>query len=93
MNNWHYAEAVPTSPWRGSMTLPRELSLATVDGVPRLRQTIPAEAATAMAAAGPSFAEDDVTITNGGRKLDDTASGTDLTISRPWSPARPRCPG
>ena len=36
MNNWQYAEAVPTSPWRGSMTLPRELSLATVDGVPRL---------------------------------------------------------
>ncbi|WP_340064591.1 glycoside hydrolase family 32 protein [Ascidiimonas aurantiaca] len=27
MNNWNYAEKVPTHPWRGAMTLPRELSL------------------------------------------------------------------
>jgi levanbiose-producing levanase len=81
MNNWHYAEAVPTSPWRGQATLPRELSLTTVDGVPRLRQTIPTEASAALAAAGPSFSADEVTITNGGRKLDDTASGTALDIS------------
>ena len=53
MNNWHYAEAVPTSPWRGSMTLPRELSLATVDGVPRLLQTVPAEAAAATGGRRP----------------------------------------
>ena len=81
MNNWHYAEAVPTSPWRGGMTLPRELSLATVDGVPRLLQTVPAEASAGLAAAGPSFAEDAVTITNGSRKLDDDAAGTALDIS------------
>lgn len=28
MNNWQYAGKAPTSPWRGAMTLPRELSLA-----------------------------------------------------------------
>lgn len=28
MNNWQYAGAVPCSPWRSAMTLPRELSLA-----------------------------------------------------------------
>jgi len=27
MSNWEYAHNVPTDPWRGSMTLPRELSL------------------------------------------------------------------
>ncbi|MGD0583094.1 MAG: glycoside hydrolase family 32 protein [Bacteroidales bacterium] len=27
MNNWNYANLVPTSPWRGQMTIPRELSL------------------------------------------------------------------
>lgn len=32
MSNWQYAEAVPTAPWRGAMTLPRELGLATHDG-------------------------------------------------------------
>lgn len=27
MNNWNYARTTPTAPWRGSMTLPRELAL------------------------------------------------------------------
>jgi sucrose-6-phosphate hydrolase SacC (GH32 family) len=27
MNNWQYARAIPTAPWRGAMTLPRTLSL------------------------------------------------------------------
>jgi fructan beta-fructosidase len=29
MNNWWYAPDVPTSPWRGAMTVPRELVLKT----------------------------------------------------------------
>ncbi len=32
MNNWQYANKVPTSPWRGAMTLPRELSLEKTNG-------------------------------------------------------------
>jgi levanase/fructan beta-fructosidase len=32
MNNWEYAKDFPTSPWRGSMTIPRELSLVSKDG-------------------------------------------------------------
>jgi fructan beta-fructosidase len=32
MNNWQYADRVPTSPWRGAMTLPRELGLKEVNG-------------------------------------------------------------
>ncbi|MET0966413.1 MAG: glycoside hydrolase family 32 protein [Nakamurella sp.] len=81
LNNWNYAEATPTSPWRGSMTLPRELSLATVDGIPRLQQTVPTEASTALAAPGPAFTEATITIPNGSRKLDDDASGTNLDIT------------
>ena len=27
MNNWEYANALPTGPWKGAMTIPRELSL------------------------------------------------------------------
>ena len=27
MNNWNYANNLPTAPWRGAMTIPRELSL------------------------------------------------------------------
>jgi sucrose-6-phosphate hydrolase SacC (GH32 family) len=34
MNNWQYADKIPTSPWRGQMTLPRELALrTTADGI------------------------------------------------------------
>jgi fructan beta-fructosidase len=27
LNNWHYANAIPTSPWRGLFSIPRELHL------------------------------------------------------------------
>lgn len=37
MSNWDYAAQVPTGPWRGSMTLPRRLSL---DAEGRLRQSV-----------------------------------------------------
>jgi fructan beta-fructosidase len=51
MNNWEYAERIPTSTWRGAMTLPRELRLvrtakgirlaqAPVAAVTQLRQLI-----------------------------------------------------
>jgi fructan beta-fructosidase len=32
MNNWQYANVVPTNGWRGAATIPRELSLEEVDG-------------------------------------------------------------
>jgi fructan beta-fructosidase len=32
MSNWDYARDVPTESWRGAMTIPRELSLRSVDG-------------------------------------------------------------
>jgi len=32
MNNWEYARDIPANPARGAMTIPRELSLSTVDG-------------------------------------------------------------
>ncbi len=38
MNNWQYANQVPTSPWRSAMSVPREVGLRTVDGRPQLVQ-------------------------------------------------------
>ena len=32
MNNWQYANQVPTEAWRSAMTVPRELTLTRVDG-------------------------------------------------------------
>jgi sucrose-6-phosphate hydrolase SacC (GH32 family) len=36
MNNWDYANNTPTAPWRGHMSLPRQLSLITKGGRPVL---------------------------------------------------------
>ena len=36
VNNWDYGDQVPTSPWRSAMSVPRELSLKTIDGHPQL---------------------------------------------------------
>ncbi len=38
MNNWSYAGDIPTSSWRGAMTIPRTLEVYTRDGIPRLKQ-------------------------------------------------------
>ena len=38
MNNWEYAQRIPTSPWRSPMSLAREVTLAAVDGNLRLVQ-------------------------------------------------------
>lgn len=38
MSNWRYAHVVPATTWRGAMSLPRRLSLRTIDGQPRLVQ-------------------------------------------------------
>jgi len=38
MNNWLYADAVPTNPWKGAMTIPRELTLETHNGQLKLVQ-------------------------------------------------------
>ncbi|GGF30245.1 hypothetical protein GCM10010954_31710 [Halobacillus andaensis] len=39
MSNWQYANEVPTHPWRSAMSIPRELSLQTIDGEDRVIQT------------------------------------------------------
>ncbi|MFY9712974.1 MAG: GH32 C-terminal domain-containing protein, partial [Microbacterium sp.] len=40
MNNWDYANDIPTSTWRSSMSLPREVTLVSTPDGPRLRQEV-----------------------------------------------------
>lgn len=40
MNNWQYAGAVPASPWRSAMTLPRSLTLVEREGRPMLASKV-----------------------------------------------------
>ncbi len=49
MNNWQYADKLPTNPWRGQMTIPRELALKTFPEGIRLVQK-PARALTSLRA-------------------------------------------
>ena len=86
LGNRAYADVIPTAGWRGSMSLPRELALSTVDGVPRLLSTVPAEVTTAIAATTPVFTDDAVDISNGNRKLDSDASGTNLVVQATLTP-------
>ena len=39
MNNWDYGGSIPTSPWRSAMSIPRDVSLETIDGNVQLVQT------------------------------------------------------
>lgn len=32
INNWNYADAIPTTPWKGAMSLPRTLSVKKING-------------------------------------------------------------
>ncbi|GLW55075.1 glycoside hydrolase family 32 protein [Kitasatospora phosalacinea] len=80
MNNWQYGGNIPTSPWRSADSLPRELSLKTVDGAPQLVQvpveeleqlrtgTVGTAPATAVAAGA------DVPLSTQGALLDITAT-------------------
>jgi fructan beta-fructosidase len=53
MNNWDYARELPTAPWRGQLSLPRELSLLRSDDEWRLVQGPAAQAL--RAAEGPAL--------------------------------------
>ncbi|WP_338784067.1 GH32 C-terminal domain-containing protein [Streptomyces sp. DG1A-41] len=39
MNNWDYGQSIPTSPWRGAQSVPREMALRTINGQIRLTST------------------------------------------------------
>ena len=38
MNNWDYANSIPTTPWRSAMSLPRQVALTQTASGPRLTQ-------------------------------------------------------
>lgn len=82
MNNWDYANDIPTSPWRGAQALPRELKLQTVNGVVQLTQQ-PVEQVNDLVG-NVSFKLKDTTLAAGVTDLGPKASGAayrmDLTL-------------
>jgi fructan beta-fructosidase len=67
MNNWQYANQIPTSPWRSAMSVPRELGLRTIDGRTQLVQSPIRELRRLRT--GPAYKLDDRTIAPGTRRL------------------------
>ena len=77
MNNWTYAALIPTSPWRGTMTIPRELSLSRTGDTVQLIQRPVAEL---QALRGKKWQWQNLVIENEKTILDDIA-GNCLEIS------------
>ena len=83
MNNWEYANHIPTTPWRSPMSLAREVSLQTSDGNLSLVQQ-PAGDWTALAPQEPfSLAE---TTIDEGEKVLTGAGGTVQRIDVMFTP-------
>ncbi|MFD1775872.1 glycoside hydrolase family 32 protein [Paenibacillus rhizophilus] len=77
MNNWKYANLLPTEAWRGAMTLPRELGLAVFEDGIRLRQLPVRELETLRE---PKLLMEDLTIQAGDGNLLQEIHGSTLEI-------------
>jgi fructan beta-fructosidase len=80
MGNWRYAADLPASPWRGAMSLPRRLSLTTVDDEPRLVQEPPAFVTERLTAIEPT------TVAVSSEAVDLTLDG-DGVVELHWDPS------
>ena len=78
MNNWHYAESIPTSPWRGSLTVPRTVSLVEDRGRLALAQA-PVRELESLRRAEERVSLEDVPL--GGRQRVRGVRGAALDIS------------
>lgn len=79
MSNWRYAGAFPSSPWRGAMSLPRRMSLRTVEGTVRLVQQPVGFVREQLAGAAP------VTVFGASRPVCFALSGHSL-VELAWDP-------
>ncbi|MER6559036.1 GH32 C-terminal domain-containing protein [Streptomyces sp. NPDC001027] len=84
MSNWDYAGAVPTSPWRGAQSIPRQMALRTVDGRVRLTSE-PVSNVKSLRQASPATATAGV-VTNTSKPLaGPAAEGKALDIEAVFS--------
>ncbi|HEY4153125.1 MAG TPA: GH32 C-terminal domain-containing protein [Pseudolysinimonas sp.] len=85
MNNWDYGGDIPTTPWRSAMSLPRELTLQTVDGTPKLVQAVVFQV-DELAKTYAQYQASNVAIPEGTHALPDSASGNVIKIDAVFSP-------
>ncbi|MDN7674705.1 glycoside hydrolase family 32 protein [Burkholderia oklahomensis] len=92
MSNWDYADRIPTTPWKGAMTLPRELALKTIDGRPRLTFA-PARSFDAFARNRPAVRVGSLAVASSTRELGADARGTVQRIALTIEPRSARRAG
>ncbi|AOJ60276.1 levanase [Burkholderia thailandensis] len=68
MSNWDYADRIPTTPWKGTMALPRELAMKTIDGRPQLTFA-PARSFDAFARSRPAVRVSSLAVASSLREL------------------------
>ena len=84
MSNWQYGGAVPTSPWRGAQSVPREMALRTIDGRIRLTSK-PVDGLESLRQSAPATAAG-VTVTSTAKPLiGPAAEGKALDIEATFS--------
>ncbi|AJX35647.1 glycoside hydrolase family 32 protein [Burkholderia oklahomensis] len=92
MSNWDYADRIPTTPWKGAMTLPRELALKTIDGRPRLTFA-PARSFDAFARNRPAVRVGSLAVASSTRELGADTRGTVQRIALTIEPRSARRAG
>lgn len=90
MSNWKYAGALPTTTWRTAMSVPRRLSLRTMEGRPQLVAE-PVESLESLRT-GRALTLEDASIRPGTTGVDG-ARGTALDISLALDPGSARTSG
>ncbi|PVH86428.1 carbohydrate-binding module family 38 protein [Cadophora sp. DSE1049] len=78
MNNWQYASAIPTSPWRSIFSIPRQLSLKTIGGRPTLIQKPVADFVSLRKS---TYTNTFDTVVEGNQLLPLTGKSLDVTLS------------
>ena len=85
MNNWDYANAIPTSPWRSAMSLPRQVGLTQTAAGPRLVQK-PAQQVSSLAKRSSYTEKRARSITPGNHVLPSAAWGQVQKIDVTFAP-------
>lgn len=79
MNNWQYGANIPTSPWRSAMSIPRTLSLSTINGKQTLVQQ-PTENWASLETLG-SYTNSWTSVPQGNQLLQLSGKALDITLT------------
>ncbi|THV98498.1 concanavalin A-like lectin/glucanase [Aureobasidium pullulans] len=80
MNNWQYAQVIPTEPWRSAMSVPRGVSLQTVNGKAQIVQTAK-EKWSSFESRGDSYSKKWSSVPEGTQKLKLDGKTLDIVLT------------